>query len=236
MTSLIETPPFDPLTGVAPEKHWIVGGRSVWCWTINLDQARSEFDAARARVTSGELRRFNQLRPENPFQLRVATRARLRSILGSCLNQEPLLINFEVTKPGRPFVPQATANSWDFSLSYSPELAIIGLVQGGRIGADIQAIPDEAPSPELLSLALTRREWLLYDAALIEDRSRLFTSWWVQKEALFKAGRCGEEFRPGEIESLLGHPSQDECRESDISLWEMRPGVLASCSVGFSPA
>src|SRR5262245_52370651 len=83
--------------------------------------------------------RFHFERDRNRF---VLAHAGLRRILSQYVDESPASIRFQLGPYGKPEMAgnSEEAQSWQFNLSHSKELAICGVTRGRRLGVDVEQI------------------------------------------------------------------------------------------------
>jgi len=196
---------------------------------ITLSEARRVYDRCLDLIPLQELELLSARRPWNKHVLSVASHGLVRQKLGTILQCDPLSLVREISACGRPTFRQASDCGWDFNISYSRTHALFGITHGGRIGVDIQEIVNELPTQELLELTLTPTEIERYLENVIAKRQRRFTTWWVQKEAIYKSRCAGDCFEPSVIPAKTDHCDLLGQTDGDFQLWLQENGSLACC-------
>jgi len=134
-----------------------------------------------------ELARANRFLRSADRDRFIASHAALRLVVGAELGVPPDVLRFDREEGGRPFVAGPASNGFDFNLSHSGDLAVIGCVEGARIGVDVEA---RRPLPDALRIA--RSHFASEEASALaalppEDREGAFFALWTRKEAVVKA-------------------------------------------------
>jgi len=158
-------------------------------------------------------------------------RAALRCTLGQALGLPPQSLEFDYGAHGKPALAGAAAARLGFNVSHSGAVALVGLVQGGEIGVDVEAHRAMTDRDALVRRFFSPAENAAYIALEEADRQRAFFDAWTRKEAVVKA---------------LGQGLSFPLREFDVSLAAAPGGLLrlrdqageASgwCLAGFEPA
>ena len=164
-----------------------VGADEVQVWVVALDLPANE-TARLERLLSGEERqRANQFKLPHLRERYTVARATLRRILGSHLDCDPAILEFEYTPRGKPFLAGHAAGHLHFNLAHSAELALIAVTQLAPLGVDVEHV---RPMPEALGIAerfFSERELEVLQGLATEARDAAFFSLWTRKEAWLKA-------------------------------------------------
>ena len=120
----------------------------------------------------------------------IASHAALRLVLARTLATEAAALNYRRDVRGRPFLA-GPGGDLDFNLSHSGDCALIGLVQGARIGVDVEV---RRPLPDALRIA--RAHFAPDEAEALAAhppfaREEAFFTLWTRKEAVVKASGVG---------------------------------------------
>jgi 4'-phosphopantetheinyl transferase len=126
--------------------------------------------------------------------------------LARFLQIDPLQVLLTKDNLGRPILDTASmsafpaANSLDFSYSHSEHLFVLGVMQTGRIGVDLEIVrPENAiPPADCRELSPFEKDWLL--ALPRRNQISAFFHCWTAKEALLKALGLGVSFGMNQIE------------------------------------
>ena len=125
----------------------------------------------------------------------VATRAALRTLVGSHLGVAPRDVTFRYGEHGKPEVAGLS-----FNASHAGDVALVALASSGRIGVDVEAM---RPGVEMRALA--RRFFTASENAALARLSEGelaagFYGCWTQKEAFVKAVGEGLSFELDRVE------------------------------------
>lgn len=121
----------------------------------------------------------------------IASHAALRCVLADRLGVAPRALRLGTEPTGRPVLTEPAGTGLDFNLSHSEDIALIGLVDGARIGVDVEA---HRPLPD--SLRIARSYFAPDEAGALEVqpsdlREAAFFGLWTRKEAVVKALGAG---------------------------------------------
>jgi phosphopantetheinyl transferase len=103
---------------------------------------------------------------------------------------------------------------WNLSISHSKTalLAALSPMPEVAVGVDLTAV--EEFSPGFLATWFTKREQI----ALSVSEPRQTAAYWAIKEAVYKAGNCGESFAPRRIEIFPKEPGKYGCFDRGVDL------------------
>ncbi len=116
-------------------------GIAVDIWLTGLEQPETVVDGLVPLLSVAERARARSLRSPVHQRRYIVAHASLRRILACYTGDTPAMIRFELGPQRRPSLPAgADGQTWDFSLSHSGELAVIGVTLCGPIGIDLECI------------------------------------------------------------------------------------------------
>jgi 4'-phosphopantetheinyl transferase len=125
----------------------------------------------------------------------VAARGALRAILGRCLGVEPGCLRFSYSPFGKPALRGPLgANSVEFNLSHSDDLALVAASFGRRLGIDLERIDASRSGQEIAERFFSPREIAALRALPRELQTDAFFACWTRKEAYLKARGDGLSF------------------------------------------
>ena len=103
---------------------------------------------------------------------------------------------------------------WNLSISHSKTalLAALSPMPEVAVGVDLTAV--EEFSPGFLATWFTKQE----QVALSVSKPRQTAAYWAIKEAVYKAGNCGESFAPRRIEIFPKEPGKYCCFNQGVDL------------------
>jgi 4'-phosphopantetheinyl transferase len=170
----LSRPAVVPLSALAPAGAWIV----------DLDDPRAPEGA---RLESGvrpdELERAARRGHANARRW-LRSRVALRSVLGACLDRDPLSLELRSGPTGKLAIDGPTR--LDFSVAHSFARAVIGVSLAGAVGVDVELV-----RPGLHEVAIARRVLgedvsAVIEGAARESRTSSFFAAWVRHEAALK--------------------------------------------------
>jgi 4'-phosphopantetheinyl transferase len=158
-------------------------GVQVDLWCVELGTGIDGADLA--LLSQGErarAARFASDRDRNRF---VAARAALRRVLATYVGLRAAALDFVSDALGRPRIEGA--HGFDFNLSHSDTLALIGVTSSGPIGVDVEMVRRVADGALLAERFFSRAEAAALCALAPARRDRGFLTCWTRKEACLKA-------------------------------------------------
>jgi 4'-phosphopantetheinyl transferase len=165
-------------------------------------------EAARAEAISRAGRR----------NLFVTSRAAQRLIAGRYTGRPARLVRVERTcdrcgaDHGRPRVAGA---GYDYSVAHTGRRVLIGVVSRGRVGIDLDTVPDPGVPESLIARTATPDEHAALSPLPPHERTEAFTRLWSRKEATVKltghglAARLDRIGVRGELAVPQGDPAED---------------------------
>ena len=187
-----------------------------------------------ALLDSGELARAERKGRAAPF---VTGHALVRRVLGELVGCDPAQLAFErrcatcnSDRHGKPSLVDAPG--WHFSLSYTPDVAVVAVAHGADVGVDVEDLTD-ADFEGFAAATLSRDEVDGFEGLtgheLLEARARV----WARKEAVLKATGHGLVVDPSEV--LVSGPGEAPALV-DWRAEEPRPGTIAIADVDLEAA
>lgn len=182
------------------DAHQLHGVVSVW--SANLD----ELPCRRDLLSSDELVRSERFHTQQLRDRYIAGRSWLRSVLGVASGAPPASLQFRYLALGKPVLDRP-ANSLDFSLAHSADMALLAVGGPGALGVDVERVRAGVYEPASADLVLSADElrWIERHA----DRDRAFLRCWVRKEAYAKVGGMGMDRHLSNL-TLTGPRAVDE--------------------------
>jgi 4'-phosphopantetheinyl transferase len=217
----------------------------VHLWRIGLELPPEHVLMLWGRLTAAEHARADRFRaPDDRDRFRTS-RAILRQLLGSYLNEAPKALRLATEENGKPIlvcrVAKAEKTPLQFNLSHTDRLALCAVTRRRRVGIDIERV---RPIPAFGEFAQrffspVERERLF---ALPEPcRHDAFFQCWARKEAYLKARGEGlsrslasfdVSVAPGEPARLLAtRPDASEASRWSLARIDAGPGYAAALAV-----
>lgn len=165
----------------------------------------------------------------------------IRSVLISWyVGAEPasLRIHSETTgqrDSGRPFL---VGSDLDFNVSHCAGLFALAIVQGGRVGVDVETERDAEATAALAEIALVPRERVLLDQHADDaSRARVLAALWCRKEAASKYSGHGLDFPVGILDVVDPRVSavssfDSYALEARLHSFRSRSGAWGAVAVG----
>ena len=160
---------------------------AIHLWFMNLADACG--DGSKDDCLSGEEReRAARFGSEKARKGYVATRSRLRRLLGAYLDSDPLAFEFAVNPHGKPRLKACGEDrGLVFNISHSGDFAVLGFAQDTALGVDIEAPRQHRNLEGLAAACLAPAELERWRGLAPERCLEEFTRFWVCKEAFVKA-------------------------------------------------
>jgi 4'-phosphopantetheinyl transferase len=167
----------------------------------------------------------------------VMTRGILREILAGYLGISPRSVRFAYGNNGKPGIAVGE-NPIDlqFNVSHSEDEALIGVIQGARIGVDLEKVAAGIEAEKIARQFFSTIETTTLLALPVELRLKAFYDCWTRKEAYLKALGAGlaidtrtfdVAFAPGDIPRVLS-ADQDEPRRWKMYVPPLRQAYVAA--------
>lgn len=216
----------------------------VHLWQVDLpavataEQRWAQFLSAdeRARAT-----RFHFSRDRQYF---TATRAVLRTVLGSYAGFDPKKLGFRYSEKGRPSLSTGhTGTQLEFNVSHSGSVALLAFARGRALGVDVELLREDFDHEAIARRFFSDDDLRQFAALAPSERYQGFFRCWTRKEAYIKAQGTGlslplhqfdVSLKPGEVNALL-FTRPDSTEAARWSLQEVLAGdgyVAALCVRG----
>lgn len=173
----------------------------VHVWTVDLDRPATDVARLGGLLTEDELLRAGAIKTEKGRSRAVVTRAAVRALLASYLDQaRPEELAFTAGAHGKPRLTEPHARL-HFNISHSAGTALIATATGIELGADIEQL---RPGHDDLA-GVARRVFSEAEREAAQGSQHAFLRHWTAKEAFVKAiGRGIGSLRSFEV--LLDAP------------------------------
>jgi 4'-phosphopantetheinyl transferase len=173
-----------PGTGNAPlELGSPVPAMRVWWKTLAASD--DEFAQLSAWLAPQEHARAARFARDDLKRRYVVGRATLRWVLARSLGIGPAEVRIVRGERGRPHL-EGDAR-FDFNISHTAGVALIGLTTSGRIGVDVERLERDVSADGLAKKFLTAGERATFAGLDETSRRRRFLRYWTCKEAMSKA-------------------------------------------------
>jgi len=171
-----ETPRVAPLACAAP------GVKLWWC---ELRASPSQLRHCYSVLSVSERARAARYGVENLRVRYVIGRAGLRLVLGRSLGVPPVEVRIIRGERGRPRLAHDAV--LDFNVSHTGDVALLGTLEGARLGVDIERLDRRINTAGIASKFLTANERALVAPLDAEGARRAVLTLWTCKEAMSKA-------------------------------------------------
>lgn len=158
---------------------------TVTLWEGRLDPS----EALRASLDDAERERARRFRTPGDRERFIAGRGTLRFILAHHLDIPARALRFGYSAEGKPFLSDYPEVR--FNLSHADEHFLVGVSREGRLGVDLERVPDEGVVSATAGRVLSPPEAALLQALEGTARAEWFARVWTRKEACVKADGRG---------------------------------------------
>jgi 4'-phosphopantetheinyl transferase len=205
---------------------------NVTVWNVDLDQPPAVVDTLRAYLDDDEVRTAAGRSNDAVRNRYVVAHGALRSILGAQLGVAPAAVAFDrrCRRCGDPAhgKPQVVLDALpdarvQFSLSHSGSVAVVAVVTGARIGADVEELRPRARLDALAARVLDSEDHADWLDVPEDEQLQAFLAHWTAKEAYAKAIGVG-----------ITVPLRDLPTEPDgwtVTSFEAPPGTVGRVAV-----
>ena len=156
--------------------------RLFWC---RLDPAPNDIETLGATLSPAEwtrARRFGRVALQERY---IIGRGLLRTVVGATLGVEPGRVEIVRGRRGRPQLPPPHA--LDFNISHTLAVALVGLVDGARIGVDVEHAERSINASGIARKFMTANERRALESMSADAARRRVLELWTCKEAMSKA-------------------------------------------------
>ena len=162
-------------------------------WRIDLIGQAEEIQRYRECLPQKEPARAARFYFEEHRRRFIVARAAMRQVLARYANVAPGKLVFSYGEKGKPWLAAATqAESLQFNLSHSADIALLAVARVLTLGVDIEQVNPEFGTSEIAERFFSANEARCLQALPPDHRAEAFFSCWTRKEAYIKA--IGEGF------------------------------------------
>lgn len=154
-------------------------------WSVRLDPPSGRVEELGRPLSDDEWARANRFRFDKHRRQYVVGRGALRTLLAAYLGTRPEQVIFKYGPRGKPFLAEETGLF--FNLSNSDEMALIALVQGREVGADIEYLKPMPDCEQIAERFFSESERVVLRGIPPERKEEAFFNCWTRKEAYLKA-------------------------------------------------
>lgn len=162
-------------------------------------------------LSADERARATRFRLDKDRKRFIASRGRLRELLGLLLQVEPSLLVFGYTARGKPvLVSPVDGPSLHFNLAHADSLAVYGVAWEHEVGIDIERLRPIKGAEALAGRFFSEREFAQWHSVPSRHRMEAFFNCWTRKEACLKATGDGisELLSQVEVSLIPGQPAR----------------------------
>lgn len=222
------------------------GEGEVDVWWIDSHSDRYRDERFFACLSDEEQERASRFRFERDRRSYRVSHACKRYILSRYVDADPAELQFSLGEWGKPGLRgSGTDGGWQFNLSHSKGVTLVGVSRGFEVGVDVEAWQTEDRMKPIFQRFSSHSERHSFGELRNLEQASLLTAWWVSKEAFIKAvgrglsqalsdfsiqSRNDAAWNVGEVPAMYG--SGDDYR---LCLIPLAPGHLGAV-VGRSPA
>jgi 4'-phosphopantetheinyl transferase len=171
---------------IAP--HLALPEDEVHLWRADLEAIRTDESRWQKLLSSDESTRAARFHFARDRQRFVASRALLRTILGSYLATDPSGLSFAYSKKEKPSLGQGhRASGISFNLSHSGGVALFAFTRRREIGVDVEHLRSDFDLEAIARRFFSASEQKRLAALPPEEKAAAFFRCWTRKEAYIKA-------------------------------------------------
>ena len=153
-----------------------------WCDIAPFAERLEAFERSLSHAERSRATRFGDRRLRDRY---VMGRGTLRTILASALGSDAGSIEIERGHRGRPQL--AGTRAFDFNISHTADVAIVGITGAGRIGVDVERLDRAINVPGIARKFMTSNERETIVGLDADNGRRHLLTLWTCKEAMSKA-------------------------------------------------
>lgn len=169
----------------------------------------------------------------------TATRALLRTILGSYVDSDPTELVLCYSDKEKPSL--SPSPSVEFNVSHSGDLALLAFARGRVVGVDVEQLRENFDYAAIARRFFSEQEQRQLAALAPSERYHGFFRCWTRKEAYIKAQGAGlslpldqlnVSLKPGDVNALLStRPDDREAEEWSLQEVPASDGYVAALCV-----
>ena len=167
---------------------WRADAAAIDLWLVSLD---SPHDDDLRLLSHDERERADRRLSERLRSDFVTARASLRRILSRYASCEPRALRFEYGEHDK---PSLEGDPFSFNLSHSHRLALVAIMQSGRLGVDVEYQREQRKLRAMAERWFAPDEAVLWASRPPAAQLELFYRFWTCKEAYLKAWGTGLSF------------------------------------------
>lgn len=216
----------------------------VHLWRVDLAAVAKAEQRWEQILSADERARAARFHFSQDRQYFTATRALLRTILGSYVDSDPTELVFHYSEKEKPSLSSSQpGNQVEFNVSHSGTIALLAFARGRALGVDVERLREDFDHDAIARRFFSEQEQRQLATLAPSERYHSFFRCWTRKEAYIKAQGTGlslplhqfdVSLRPGDVNGLLS-TRPDSAEAAHWSLWEVPAGdgyVAALCVRG----
>ncbi|MEM7244797.1 MAG: 4'-phosphopantetheinyl transferase superfamily protein [Acidobacteriota bacterium] len=166
---------------------------SLHLWFFSLETSAEERARLLPLLSSDERARAERFVVERPRRQMIVGRGRLRETLGRYLDRDPASLRFDYGDDGKPFLVRDDGEDrpLEFNLSHSGTVALLGVVDHGRLGVDVETVRYDTDHLAIAVRFFSEIERERLARFSTEEIPHAFFRCWTRKEAYLKAVGTG---------------------------------------------
>ena len=193
----------------------------VHLWRFHLDCSEHEINSLKKILSLDETIRADRLLDLQKKQQFIATRGRLRQILGHYQKTAADKIKFQYNKYGKPSLSESHCSSLSFNLSHSDSLAVLAIIKEADIGVDVEKLDPDMVFSQIADQYFDEAEKLQLAQYSSERKGRGFYRIWTKKEAILKLEGVGFQETPPKGDHF-------KIKKSYLRVFPIVPGFICS--------
>ena len=175
-----------------PPPKLVLGPDEVHIWRGNLDLSRERVEKLALTLSTDEVERANRFYFQQHKERFIVGRGTLRTILASYLKTDPVTLQFEYNKRGKPRLGgDFSGHELQFNLSHSEGLVLYGFTRGHLLGIDVEYLSAGKDIEGIAQRFFTPREYAIIKELAEPEKQKAFFRCWTAKEAYLKAVGSG---------------------------------------------
>jgi 4'-phosphopantetheinyl transferase len=229
--------PSEIVWAAAPEKLELAQGELLVV-SASLELSDSHLADLTLLLSEDERARAARLRFDKDRRRFIASRGRLRELLGQLLRVEANLLAFGYTPRGKPVLAApASGHSLHFNLAHAESLAVYAVAWDHEVGIDIERVRPIMGAEAIAGRFFSEREFAQWRSVASGQQMEAFFNCWTRKEACLKATGDGisESLDQVEVSLIPGQPVQllnMPCRPRAVTRWLLQSLSLGAAYLG----
>jgi 4'-phosphopantetheinyl transferase len=175
-----------------PRQHPALVTETVHVWRAALEATESSTQPLLRVLTTDEVQRAERYRFVRDRVRFVATRGRLRILLGDYLGIAPSEVVLTYGRSGKPEVATTCAHGrLHFNVSRSDEVALFAFALDRRVGVDVERVRADIETETVAEHFFSPAEMAALRGLPVASQAQAFFNGWTRKEAYVKAAGRG---------------------------------------------